>query len=222
MENAKAYYLTPIYPLLLAAGATVMEGIARRAHWRWLRVAAPAALVIGGIATAPLALPVLPVETLVRYGRLLGVVKRTTSESAALGELPQYFADMFGWDDVVSAIARAYESLPPEERQKAAIFTGNYGEAGAIDLLGKSHGLPEAISGHNNYWLWGPKNYSGEVVIVLGSSLEELKAMFESVQQVGAVRCEYCMPYENGQPVYICRGLKRPLREVWPRLKHYV
>jgi hypothetical protein len=225
VENAKAYYLTPIYPLLLAAGATAIESIARRAHWRWLRVAAPVALVIGGIAAAPLALPVLPVEALIRYGHLLGVagsVKRTTSETAALGELPQYFADMFGWDEVVSAVARAYESLSAEDRQKAAIFVGNYGEAGAINFLGKSHGLPEAISGHNNYWLWGPGDYSGEVVIVLGYTLEDLKPMFDSVEQAGTVHCKYCMPFENDRPVYICRGLKRPLREIWPRLKRYV
>jgi len=223
--NVKAYYLTPIYPLLLAAGAMAIEGIAQRPNWRWLRVAGPSALVIGGIATAPLALPVLPVEALIRYARLLGAegsVKHTTAETHALGELPQYFSDMFGWDEVVGAVARAYESLSPEERGKAAIFVGNYGEAGAINFLGKSHRLPEAISGHNNYWLWGPGNYSGEVVIVLGSSLEELKALFETVEQVGTVHCEYCMPYENHRPVYICRGLKRPLQEIWPQVKRYV
>lgn len=224
-EKAKAYYLTPIYPLLLAAGATAIEGIAQRANWRWLRVAAPSALVIGGIVTAPLALPVLPVEALIRYARLLGAegsVKHTTAETATLGELPQYFADMFGWDAVVGTVARAYESLSPEERGKAAIFVSNYGEAGAINFLGKAQHLPEAISGHNNYWLWGPGKYSGEVVIVLGSSLEELKALFETVEQVGTVRCQYCMPYENDRPVYICRRLKRPLQEIWPLLKHYV
>jgi hypothetical protein len=223
--KAKPYYLTPIYPLPLAAGARVIEAIARRAKWRWLRVGVPFALVIGGITAAPLALPVLPVEELIRYGRLLGMeasVKRATSENAPQGELPQYFADMFGWDEVVSAVARAYEALSPEEQKKAVIFASNYGEAGAINLLGKSRGLPEAISGHNNYWLWGPGNYSGEVVIVLGYALEDLKPMFDSVEQAGTVHCRYCMPLEKDRTVYICRGLKQPLREIWPRLKRYL
>ncbi|HEX7410197.1 MAG TPA: glycosyltransferase family 39 protein [Candidatus Binatia bacterium] len=225
LQRTKAYYLAPIYPLLLAAGAIVFERLTQRSDRGWLRPACISALAIGGIITAPLALPVLPADTLVRYARFLHLgesAKGATSETAKLGELPQYFADMFGWEDVVEAVARAYESLPVEERRKAAIYVGNYGEAGAIDVLGKARHLPPAISGHNNYWLWGPGDYSGEVVIVLGGPSQDLESLFEKVERVGTVRCGYCMPFENDRSVYVCRGLKRPLKEIWPQLKHYV
>jgi 4-amino-4-deoxy-L-arabinose transferase-like glycosyltransferase len=222
LQKTKAYYLAPIYPLLLAAGAIVFERLTQRSERGWVRFACISALAIGGIITAPLALPVLPADTLVRYARLLHLGDSVKSETAKLGELPQYFADMFGWEEVVEAVARAYENLPVEERRKAAIYVGNYGEAGAIDFLGKARHLPPAISGHNNYWLWGPGDYSGEVVIVLGGPLQDLESLFEKVERVGTVRCGYCMPFENERPVYVCRGLKRPLKEIWPQLKHYV
>ncbi|MFI5397902.1 MAG: ArnT family glycosyltransferase [Candidatus Binatia bacterium] len=225
VQKAKPYYLAPIYPLLLAAGAVVFEKVVQRSGREWLRPACISGLAIGGIITAPLALPVLPVDTLVRYARLLHLgegAKGATSETQKLGELPQYFADMFGWEDVVSAVSIAYESLPAEERAKAVIYASNYGEAGAIEFLGKVRRLPGVVSGHNNYWLWGPGNYSGDVVIVVGGVSRDLESLFEKVERVGAVRCSYCMPFENDQPVYVCRGLRRPLREIWPRLKHYI
>ena len=224
-ERAKPYYLVPIYPLLLAGGAIVIETWTRQPRRQWLRPAYVIVLLIGGIVTAPLALPVLPAESVGWYARWLHLdagAKSSTAERAELAELPQYFADMFGWDELVAAVARAYDSLPPHDRARAAIYVGNYGEAGAINFLGKARQLPTAISGHNNYWLWGPGNSSGDVVIVVGASREELEPMFASVEEVGRVQCRYCMPFENQRPVYICRALKRPLPELWPQLKRYV
>lgn len=224
-EHAKSYYLAPIYPLLLAGGAVAIDrGIQRRRH-HWLRPALLSLLVVGGVVTAPLALPVLPVEAFVRYGNALGVgelAKRAPSERNAVAELPQYFADMFGWQELVAAIAAAYNSLPPEDRAQAAIFVQNYGEAGAIDFFGKAYHLPPAISPHNTYWLWGPGRSSGEIVIVLGGSEQELQTYFESVVQVGATHCRYCMPFENNRPIYIARKIKQPLSVIWPQLKRYI
>jgi hypothetical protein len=111
--------------------------------------------------------------------------------------------------------------LSPGERASAAVFVGNYGEAGAIDLLGRSRGLT-AISGHNNYWLWGPAGRTGDVLIVVGRSRETLDRRFTAVEEAGVVDCGDCMPYENGQQIFICRGMKPPqLPERWPSLKHY-
>ena len=93
--------------------------------------------------------------------------------------------------------------------------------AGAVDLLGRRRGLPPAISGHNNYWLWGPRGWDGRTVIVVGGREEQVRALFESVEQAGATDCGHCMPYENGLPVWIARGLRLPVAEAWPRLKHY-
>jgi len=134
--------------------------------------------------------------------------------------LLQLFSDQFGWPELVSEVAQIYHSLPPEEQPKAAILTGNYGEAGAIDLFGPKYGLPAAISGHQTYYFWGPRHYTGEVVIVLQHGRKDLEIRFASVQYAGEHYHKWGMAEENA-PIYVCRGLKRPLAEVWPRTKHW-
>lgn len=138
-----------------------------------------------------------------------------------MGALPQFFADMHGWEALVDEVERAYRSLPPRERARAVVFGQNYGEAGAVDVLGRRRGLPPALSGHNSYWLWGPGEADGSVVIVLGDDRASLEQAFERVERAGTVDCAYCMPYEDDLPVWIARGLRGRLDEVWPSLKHF-
>lgn len=219
--KAKVYYLAPAYPMLLAAGAVVVERLASRLRWRWLKPATATALVVAGAILAPLTLPVLPIETFIRYSRALGLGEGVRTEQNSIGRLPQHYADMFGWEEMTAAVARAYHSLSPEERARCAIFADNYGEAGAIDFFGARHGLPRAISGHQNYFLWGPRDYTGEVMIFINSDLEDLQAVFESVEPAGTFTNEYVMPYENNLTIYVCRRPRMPLTEFWPRVKCY-
>jgi hypothetical protein len=129
---------------------------------------------------------------------------------------------MHGWPEMVQTVAGVYTGLSPEEQKKTAIFTVNYGEAGAIDFFGKKAGLPGAICAHNSYWLWGPGENTGEIVIILGiRDIAGLKESFNQVEQGALFTCKYCMPYESNLPVYLARGLKLPLKQLWPRLKHY-
>ena len=169
---------------------------------------------------APLALPVLPVNSYIVYAESLGIAP-STAERKEVAQLPQFYADMHGWDSIVDTVAGVYHTLPPEEQKVVAIFTYNYGDAGAIDLLGRKHGLPQAIGGHNNYWLWGPREFTGDVVLVLGDDRESLEESFEQVELAAMVDCGHCMPYENHRPVWICRKLRRPLAEAWPQIKHF-
>jgi hypothetical protein len=129
---------------------------------------------------------------------------------------------MFGWPEMVAEVAGVFERFAPDERADAAIFTSNYGQAGAIDFFGAKYGLPKAVSGHNSYWLWGPRDYSGRIVITVGIPEEDLKPFFEEVELAATVRCRYCMPHENGKPIHIARKPKRPLPEIWPEVKRYV
>ncbi len=215
--SSRSGYLGPAYTWLLAAGAVAWEGWLRR---RWLRGAAVGLVVVSGAASAPFSLPVLPVESYIVYAQALGVAP-STEERKELAELPQHYADMFGWQELVTEVATAYASLSEAERDEVGIFTYNYGNSGAIDCLGRERGLPPSISGHNNYWLWGPRGHSGEVMIVVGSSRESLGRRFAEVERVGTVTCRFCMPYENDKPVWIARGLRQPLAEIWGELKHY-
>jgi 4-amino-4-deoxy-L-arabinose transferase-like glycosyltransferase len=226
--SSRAYYLAPAYPMLFAAGGVAIERWlsrwqARGAEWgtRLLKPALVSILLSGGAALAPFGLPVLPVESYIRYAAFLGIAP-AHEENSRLGSLPQHFADMFGWEEIVAAVAEAYGALPPQERAVAGIFAQNYGEAGAIDFLGPRYGLPHAVSGHNNYWLWGPGDYSGKVMIILGGDEADNQAVCESLQQVGTTHCGYCMPYENNLPVYVCRGLKLSPRELWPAVKNFI
>ncbi|WP_437929306.1 glycosyltransferase family 39 protein [Sorangium sp. So ce291] len=221
-RSGKAEYLAAVIPIPLALGACAIE--------RWsttpVRTAGVALLGAGivgmAILVAPFAVPVLPVERFIAYQRALGMTP-SSSEKKELAELPQGYADMFGWTELVDVVADAVPHLSPAERERAVIWTvsGGYGSAAALEILGRERGLPPVISGHNNYWLWGPGRYDGSVAIVVGGRREQIAPYFESLEQTGVVECGLCMPYENHKPVYIARGLRAPLARVWAEEKSF-
>jgi dolichyl-phosphate-mannose-protein mannosyltransferase len=218
VTQAKTYYLAPIYATLFAAGGVATERFAARRQWQWLKPATIALLLIGGAVTVPFVLPVLPIEMMPRYLEWLGM-REVRPERRAEGDVPQLFADMLGWEETVAAVARAYDSLPPEERTRAAIWGASYGDAGAVDFFGPAHGLPPAISGHQNYYLWGPGSYSGDVLIAVNISPDHLRPWCARLDEVTTVDCRYCMPDRRRMPITLCRGLKLPLHEFWPQVK---
>jgi len=221
-QRAKVYYLAPIYPVLFAAGAVMFERWFTRRGWRWGLPAVGVVIVAVGVMTLPMAVPVLPVEDFLAYQSALGF-EPPRMERTAQGALPQVYADMFGWTELVDTVARVAAGLPAEQRARAVVLVRNYGEAAAIDFLGKRRGLPRAISGHNNYWLWGPGDLRpDDVVIAVGPSREELLTAFDDVERVDTVQCTYCMPFENDLPVHVAHGMKRPLGELWQRLKRFI
>jgi hypothetical protein len=131
------------------------------------------------------------------------------------------YADMMGWPQQADVVAGVFHTLSPDDQARVAILTKNYGQAGAIDYFGQALGLPHAISGHNNYFLWGPQEYTGEVVIAVGMPLDDLKATFDQIDQAATINYEYAIPEENNLPVYVCRKPKMTLQQAWPRLKFY-
>lgn len=218
--KGKDYYLAPVYPMLFAAGGVFWEKLlANRARLAWVKVALPLVLLLLGAVVAPMAMPLLPVETLIRYQNALGF-RPPKSEVGHVGPLQQIFGDMFGWPEMVETVAKVYNNLPPEERAKAAIFANNYGEAGAIDFFGPRYGLPKAICAHQNYFFWGRRNYTGEVLITLQWSRRRAEERCKSVEEVGTVGHPYAMGEEH-YTIFVCRETKLPLQEVWPRLKFF-
>jgi hypothetical protein len=220
-SNAKPYYLAPAYTALLAAGAVALEGIRRPSTGFPARAVTVLLVIVSGVVSLPFAKPVLSTDAFLRYAAALGVGPRS-EERQELGRLPQQYADMHGWRELVSNLAKVYHALPPADRQRACIFVQNYGEAGAVDILGAPLGLPRAISGHNSYFLWGTRGCTGEVVIVLGGRREDHEEAFASVEQAAVHTCIDCMPYENNRPVWVARGSRVPLSEVWPRVKRFI
>src|SRR5262249_41318478 len=147
------------------------------------------------------------------YAALTGLGNGGAGQQTA-GIFPQYLGDRFGWDTMAATVAKVYDGLPASERAEACIFTGNYGEAGALELLGERYHLPPTLSGHNNYYFWGPGTCSGNVLITVGVPGGNL-AGFDSVTQAATVTCSYCMTYEDNLPVYVCRHLRIPLKDAW-------
>lgn len=210
-----------VYPMLWAAGTLVLERVLQRSNNQCVFAAAAVGLfAVGGVAVMPVGIPILPPETTAQLATALGAAE-VSFESGKSAALPQYFADRFGWEEMVATVAAVYHDLQPDEQAKVVILTANYGEAGAIDFFGGAYNLPKAISGHNNYFLWGPGDSSGEIVIALGYSREDLLAMFDEVEQVTMTQCGYCMNYENNLPIYVARRLKFPVQDVWSQIKHY-
>ncbi|HET7697093.1 MAG TPA: glycosyltransferase family 39 protein [Vicinamibacterales bacterium] len=216
--TARANYLSPAFPMIFAAGAVAIERMVQR---QWLRAGMVVAIVAAGAVTAPAGLPVLPVETFIRYAAALRLAPRA-EEKTRVGLLPQHYADQFGWPELAREVSAVYAGLSPDERGRCAILATNYGRAGAIDFFGRELGLPRAISGHNSYYLWGPRDYTGDVMIIVGGSYEDHAPDFEQVVEMRAVRCRYCMPYEDGVRIFVCRRLKMPLRDAWRSIKDYI
>ena len=217
--DPRVYYLFPAFALLMAAGPVFWESWLDAPRLRWLRVAYPALMALMAAAIAPLAVPLLPVPLYIRYTEATHL-QQPRIENHQLGPLPQLFADQFGWEEMVQVVAHAYNELPPDVRARTAIFGQNYGQAGAIDFFGPKYGLPKAICGHQSYFLWGPRNYTGESMIVMNDRVQRLKQLFASVTKVGTVYHPYSMPYQHFD-VFYCRGLKQPLSELWPQIKNW-
>jgi len=218
LTGAKLYYLSPIYPVLLATGALVIEGATAGQWARLFRAPVLVLLLAGGAALAPAVLPVLPPDKLETYLHALQLTPPLMEHHRA-PRLTQTFADEFGWEEMVKQVAAAYHALPDSDQARCAIYAHNYGEAGAIDFYGPRYGLPHAASGHNNYWLWGPPKDRGALVITVGESEEDVAKTYRSVTVVDRTRNEWCMPYENDVPIILGRVPKDRFADIWPRCK---
>jgi MFS family permease len=218
--HGKMYYLTPVYPMMFAAGAVWTEGVTERRLWVWVKPALALAIaVIGGIY-APTILPILSVPNFLAYEHKLGI-EQQRFENQPQGVLPQLYADMFGWEEVAQRVGAYYRTLSPEEQRKTAIFANNYGDGGAIDFFGPRYGLPKAIGNHQNYWIWGPREYTGESLIVLGEGHERnMKEHCASYSIIGNTKHPLSRP-DEWKPIYHCRGYEWNLQEIWPRMKHW-
>lgn len=216
--HAKDYYLAAAYPLYFAAGAAAWDGWLKKG---WLRRGVVPAYVVVNVAMLAVVLPtILPVLTPAKeitYLRRLHL-RAPKMENGATAILPQYFADMVDWRHKANLLADAYWSLPQAERKDAVIYAKNYGDASAVNVYRPD--VPEAISGHQNYFFWGPRGYTGKVVIIFGDSMATDKKEFDSVEVYARDTNPLVEPYERG-PVLICRGLHENLQKLWPKVRFW-
>ena len=214
MVKSKIYYFAPVYPVLLAAGAVAIERWVNQRGVRWLKLALPAVLVAGGLAFAPVVLPVLPLEKTDAY-----ITAATGGLLKNVWEITNTFHDQRGWENQAKVVAEVFHRLSPAEQADCIIFAGNFGEAGAIDFYGPALGLPPVTAIHQNYYFWGPPARSGKVIIFFGVGRDALEQNFGNVQQAATIKSPEAVPHEQSVPVYICRQPRVNLKEAWPRLR---
>ncbi len=224
--GAKDYYVTPVYPILFAAGGVAWQRrFAERSRVEADRVIAfpvafAAALVLSAVLL-PLSNPVLRPAAFQHYRDALHLPSTETEVERVTPPLPQFYADRFGWQEEVDTVTAVVQQLSPPDRAQAAILCSNYGEAGALEFLG--HDLPPVLSGHNTYWLWGSRNVSGQVLIAIsGETPEHLRRYYRDVRTVGHMGTTWSMPYEH-RNIYLLRGpLFGSMDALWPQEKDYI
>ncbi len=198
LTGGKAYYIAPMYSLLLASGAIWFEELRLPAR-RWMAVVTGLGLAIGVV----ISLPVMPISS--------------ASTFDATGEL----GETVGWPELVDQVSALYGAIPVELRSETVIFTGSYGEAGAIDILGPAVGLPSANSGHNNYFLWGPPDAHGPIIGV-GYVKDVMDLVCPGYETVASISNPYGVANEEaGLPLYLCLEPDAQLSGVWESVKHY-
>jgi 4-amino-4-deoxy-L-arabinose transferase-like glycosyltransferase len=207
--RTKSYFLAPAYPILFAAGAVEFERLHLRGWLAWLRPAYIALLALVAVLLAPAVMPILPPATYARQ----------------YGTFPQVLADRFGWEGLTRTVEQVYAAMLPAQRAQACVLASNYGEAGALQLLGRPGDVPPVISGHNNYYVWGPGRCTGAVLILVGyapSDLTSAHAYYTHIRLAATQRCQYCVSYEQTLPIYVLSGpTSSILPRLWPSLKQY-
>jgi hypothetical protein len=212
LSGAKSYYLAGAYIALFGAGGLWYEEWVERRHARGER-ARPAltatVLVVLSIVALPITVPVLPANTLPASGWEGGINKDLSAT--------------VGWNALVRQVAYIADRLPPTERADVVVFTGDYGAAGAVDQFGARYQLPHAISGHNNYWWWGPAGArDGATTIAIDLDRSYLETIFDDVTPAGTVRTPHNVwTEERGEPIFVCRHQRVSWRAAWPHARHY-
>ena len=170
---------------------------------------------------SPLALPVLPVPLLKGYIDRFPVEPQQQEKSFRGTVLPQVFADQLGWRDFVAQVSNAWSRIPASERGRTSIKVDNYGEAAALDVYGGRAGLPAALSGHNQYFLWGLRGQNPANLLVVQDHPERLSPYCQETTVLAITASPDAMSYENGKAIVFCRGLRVDIRAIWPQLKAY-
>ncbi len=220
--HGKAYYIGPIYPTLIAAGAVWLDGAALRrlpSVPRVLRWGVVTWMLVEGVLMLPIALPILsPERTAVHIARLGAEWADATNWGGSL-LIPQDFADQLGWRHQAATVARVYDSLSPADRRRTVLGADNYGEAGALEFYGPRWHLPPVVCGCGSFWYFGPGKRPGTVLVDVGTDSAELATVWRDVRLASRIRSPWSVPSERDVPVWIARDPRMTLQQVWPRLR---
>ncbi|UCF79458.1 MAG: glycosyltransferase family 39 protein [Candidatus Eiseniibacteriota bacterium] len=221
-QKSRPDRIAEAYTILMAGGGVVLEIVSQRKWLGWVRWGLPAAMLLFGAALAPVGLPLLPPPIAARYATGLGVVPQIERGEGKRSQLPQWLADRLGWEEFVDDVEAAVRQMEPDERERAILLLPSYGQAGAVELLGRGRNLPPVYATQNNYAHWGPPQDPVEAAIVTGPFSEEVVRWFFSETELVRIHdCDWCMPWRDEIPIWLGRGQKELFRDAWPQMRHY-
>jgi hypothetical protein len=214
--RGKSYYTQGVFPFFLAAGAVAFEKILQRT---WARILLVVILVVLTIPILPMGLPVYKAGGLVTYFKVLedkyGVDIARRWEDASIHSLPQDYADMLGWDELTAIANKAYQMVP--DKKTCFIYCENYGQAGAITIIGKKYNLPEAVCFSESFRYWIPLKFDPDPTVLIYINTEEpgedVKMLFRKITKIGSISNSYAR--EFGTSVYLCEDPVRSFNEFW-------
>jgi hypothetical protein len=218
----RVFELAHLFVPLLAAGAVFVEEKLALVKWRGaLGIAGVVYLLAGGALVAPVSLPIVPLDLLPAYTGTFGFLYKPVKDfTIPKPPYPWHFSMRIGWEELVSKVSEVYSGLPSEDRGKAVIWASSFNEASAIDLYGPRHGLPHAVSGHLQYYLWGPGEKSWDIVIAVASDLGRISQCYWEIEKKGYV-VNLFWPY--GDYICVCRVRQNNMSKqvIWPILKEW-
>jgi hypothetical protein len=210
--RSKGEYVAAAYQILFAGGAVMIEKWSIRKKWLKYSMAIP--VILFGIFFSPFARPILFLEQFLNFQSSLGLEPPSNEGNSLNRNIPQYYADMHGWDDLARSVSKVYQSLSEEEKKATLVYCSNYGKAGAIEYYGKNYPLPKVICPHNSFWYWWPDTNNYTTLIIIGGRIEDHLHSLKEVEAVGIYQTNYAMPYENNLTLFIGRGFIRPLEVI--------
>ena len=210
--KSKTYYIYALYPVLFGLGARMIEIIFQKRTWVPYVIAV--GMVLPVIPFIPHMTPVLSIEKYLEFAE----IDAEGGRYIMTGD----YADMHGWEEQVALIDSIYRSLDAEEKSSCVLWAENYGEAGALKVLGEKYNLPDPICRHGSFWTWGPGNASAEVWISLGNEEGAIDYAFHEKELVKIIKHPYAIDEEHNIPVYLCRRPKVDITDWWASYEPYI
>lgn len=213
--KGKSYYTLGVFPFLIASGAVAYENWFRKT---WIRIIFPVVLGIITIPVIPIGLPVFNQKGLEGYFKVIGEKYGGSAalrfEDGSIHSLPQDYADMLGWEELTAVANKTYQSV--EDKKACFIYCENYGQAGAITIIGKKYGLPEAVSFNESFRYWYPKRFDPDIksLIYINDELgEDVRKFFRKITKTGSITNINAREY--GTAVYLCEDPVGSFNEIW-------
>ncbi len=214
--RGKSYYTQGIFPVLMAAGAVSWE---RMLHRMIPRMVFVVFLLLITLPVVPIGVPVYSKDKLVHYFSYIkehyGMDFVTRFEDNSIHSLPQDYADMIGWEELAGIVDKAWNMI--DDKKSAFIYGENYGQAGAITVIGKQYGLPEAVSFSESFRYWIPKKFDPDIksMVYINSTIpgEDVRTLFRRITVIGSISDRNAREY--GTTVYLCEDPVDSFNKFW-------